>query len=300
MLSKHYRGLQHVLVHLIFAVIAVLALPSQAVQLEVETNAREASEQEKIIAWLEFAKRATEKTLTELKQAKLPVNIKVQSSGDEPVPFAIVRTALHENNDYNQLIFTINSTATAQQLRQDKTVYHQMAHLYWPHLKLNVAWLSEGFATYLQHLTMYNAAIYDKQELIKQLNLGLERGQTNTRTMRGTLATVSENMWRNGAIQRVNWSGVAYFMTVDHQLQQQGSSVLEVVRQYYDCCLDHQHNAKTLLTELDRISKSTIFSTTFEQYHLRSDFPTIIPARIGDIATYYSKLLKPELPIQQP
>ncbi|QBY03526.1 hypothetical protein E2K93_03650 [Thalassotalea sp. HSM 43] len=260
-----------------------------AATLNITSNSQDSKQKQKIESWLTFAKTATESTLTIIKQPELPITVSVQRYGTEPVPWGEVKRASRGNEEYDTLNFVVGGRASLMQMQQDWTVYHEMAHLYLPYMDYPSFWMSEGFASYMQNVIMLQAKVYDKQTFIYKIKDGFRRGESNWRRAPGPLAEVSDDMWQKRAFRRVHWSGVAYYLTIDSQLQQQGSSLAKVVEEYYNCCLTSFQRGKNLAGQLDKVSKTKLFSTTFDVYHQREDFPQIDDALINQVANYYQQ-----------
>ncbi|NMP14964.1 hypothetical protein [Thalassotalea sp. Y01] len=273
--------------------LCLLSCSTLAATLTIKSNSSNSNQNAKVEQWLTFAKTATESTLTEIKQPELPITVKVNTWGTEPVPWGEVKRAFRGKQEYDTLNFVVGGRASLTQMQNDWTVYHEMAHLFLPYMDYPSFWMSEGFASYMQNVIMLQANVYDKDTFIYKIKDGFKRGKSNWQRAPGTLAEVSDDMWQKRAFRRVHWSGVAYYLTIDNQLQQQGSSLAKVVRDYYQCCLQTYQTGEALARQLDKVSKTDLFSTTFEQYHLRKDFPIVDNTLIEQVASYYQQNNQP-------
>jgi len=91
-------------------------------------------------------------------------------------------------------------------------------------------------------------------------------------------------MWKQRAQQRVYWTGAAFFVEADLALHKQGKSVAAIIKQYQLCCRAARTSAKTLIKELDKLSRSSIFTTLYDaQYNTRTDFPVITKTQLNTL-----------------
>ncbi|WP_238937611.1 M61 family metallopeptidase [Pseudoalteromonas sp. S16_S37] len=168
--------------------------------------------------------------------------------------------------------------ASLKALINDWSLYHELAHLYHPLFDYENFWLSEGLATYLQNIIMLDGGIISHDEFIARLKAGLARGEQQTRTIDDPLSYVADNMWALKAQQRVYWSGVAFFIEAELTLKTQTmpyKSITQLIDTYQTCCKKPNQSARQFLLELDKLSRSAIFSNLYNQYSKRTDFPAI-------------------------
>ena len=236
------------------------------------------TQQVKVKSWINHGLDATEKTLGPLKQKTVPIYLKPQYFAFEAVPWAeVIRGEL----DGVELQFS--RYASFKQLKNDWTLYHELAHLYHPLLDYKNFWLSEGLATLLQNQIMKDSGIITYNNMMMRLKAGLERGQSNTHRLShlqdARLASVSSNMWQLNAQQRVYWSGVAFFIEAQYQLklqQAQYNTIAELLKAYQACCRAlEQQSGRQFLQELDKLSKTAVFSNLYLKYRNRTDFPKL-------------------------
>ena len=235
-------------------------------------------QQTKVKAWIEYGFNAVQRSLGLLTQESVPIHLKPQYFALEPVPWAEI---VRGNSDGVELQFY--RYASLEQLKSDWTLYHELAHLYHPLLYYRDFWISEGLATYLQNIIMRNEGIISHQNMVVRMKAGLARGRSDTQRLSGQtnpkLSEVSRNMWQLRAQQRVYWSGVAFFIEAQYQLKQHASdykTISELIKVYQLCCKTNQHQSGlSFLTELDKLSKTAIFSKLYVKYKDRTDFPTI-------------------------
>jgi M61 glycyl aminopeptidase len=234
-------------------------------------------------AWLHFGVQANINTFDALPFERIYFDVVPYINAKEPVPWAQV------NRSDNSINLYIGPNYSLEPLKQDWTIYHEIAHLYLPFLDSESAWLSEGFATYMQQIIMLQSQLLTKQEMVNKIKAGLNRGKKNTLTNDGKLNNISSNMHQNNAYMRVYWSGTAYFLEADYLLHQQENNLSLVINQYINCCLTDEADGKSLIADLDRLSQSNIFSTLYKQYKYRTDFPDINIDKVTAITEYYNK-----------
>ncbi|RZM73332.1 hypothetical protein C3B51_20690 [Pseudoalteromonas rubra] len=227
--------------------------------------------------WLNQGIKVTEQTLGPLAQSHLPVKLKSVYLSSEPVPWGAVNRA-----EVDGIELHISQFATQQQLISDWTLYHELAHLYHPLLDYPDFWLAEGLATYLQNVIMLHGGVISADEYVQRIMAGLERGRLGTWETPGPLARVSEDMWRLRAHARVYWSGTAFFIEAELALRQKDPALtlISLLKRYQACCRaqaseGQAHSAKEFLSQLDKLSRSSIFSNLYHSYKLRQDFPRL-------------------------
>jgi hypothetical protein len=236
------------------------------------------AQQIKVKNWISHGLDATEKTLGHLTQKTVPIHLKPQYFAFEAVPWAEV---IRGEPDGVELQFS--RYASLKQLKNDWTLYHELAHLYHPLLNYEDFWLSEGLATFLQNQIMKDSGIITYDNMMMRLKAGLERGQSNTYRLSHLedtrLASVSSNMWQLNAQQRVYWSGVAFFIEAQYQLKLQQAkykTIAELIKAYQACCkASEQQSGRQFLTELDKLSKTAVFNNLYLKYKNRTDFPKL-------------------------
>lgn len=254
-----------------------------ATEVLIQQSNIEQAQLQKMKRWLENGVKVVELTLGPMPADRLNVELVKKSFASEPVPFAqIIR------GDPNKVKLQVNPTWPLQNFVDDWTLYHELSHLYLPYLNYSAFWLNEGFATYMQNVSMLNGGVIDKKTFMQKVLAGLERGRKNTISKSGKLSDISADMWQKHAYMRVYWTGAAFFVEVELLLMQQGSSLTAVVEKYSQCCLAQESTGEALMQQLDAIADTRLFYQTYRRYIDRRDFPMVKAEQLQQLARYYS------------
>lgn len=276
--------MQYIISHLLVTIMVIWLLLNTALCAEPSyKNLADLSnaQQSVVKTWIKHGIKATEHSLGQLEQSTIVVNLKPQYFTLEPVPWANV---VRGKTDGVELHFNRYANDTA--LIDDWTLYHELSHLYHPLFYYQDFWVSEGLATYLQNVIMFNANLISRAEFTHRLWSGLQRGKLQTRHIRNKLSSVSENMWSLNAQQRVYWSGAAFFIEAEialNTLPTRQFTMSELLNRYQRCCRSKNKQAKVFMSELDKISKTAIFSNLYQKYKNRTDFPKITKEQISQL-----------------
>lgn len=140
---------------------------------------------------------------------------------------------------------------------------HELSHLALPFVRHGDPWLSEGIATYYQHVLRARAGFFDEREAWQKLHDGFERGRGDLRG--STLAAAAEAMHANRAYLRVYWTGTALALLADVELRRRSEgarSLDEALRRFGECCLepDATFTAEELCQRLDALVEDDVLS----------------------------------------
>ena len=234
--------------------------------------------QKTVSTWINQSLTKTQNTLGPLQQTTLPIYLKPQYFAFEPVPWASVK-----RNNPDGLELHIDRYASLKAFTKDWTLYHELSHLYLPLLPYSGFWLSEGFASYMQNVIMRDNGVISQAQFVQRLNAGFERSRLQTKTKKQPLNELSSDMWKQRAQQRVYWTGAAFFVEADLALQKQGQNVASIIKQYQACCRTARSNARTFIKELDKLSRSSVFTTLYAKYNTRTDFPLVTKTQLSKL-----------------
>jgi len=170
--------------------------------------------------------------------------------------------------------FFVDETRPLADFNADWTACHELSHMLLPFITRRDRWLSEGLASYYQNVLRARAGDISEKQAWQRLFEGFGRGQAGTHG--GTLAQATQEGW--GATMRVYWSGAAMMLLADTRLRalpESRQSLDSALQALQSCCLD---NGKTwravdLLSELDRITGTQIFSSLYREHVHSEEFP---------------------------
>ncbi|MCF2857944.1 hypothetical protein L1286_10715 [Pseudoalteromonas sp. SMS1] len=243
-----------------------------------------------IEGWLNTGHNAVVKTLGPVAQEHIPIQINVTTTAQEAVPWGeVIRGKL------DSIELRVNKFSQPETLSADWTLYHELSHLYHPLFAYPDFWLAEGFATYFQNIVMLQNGIYSQDEFIRRMRDGLARGQKSMRTYPGRLDTISSDMWRLRAYQRVYWSGVGFFIEAEHTLRKVNAkyTISELISHYQRCCRGkeregHVTSAQEFVTALDNLSGHKVFNPLYQRYRRTQSFPQISNEQLKSLIHLYT------------
>lgn len=192
----------------------------------------------------------------------------------EPVPDAVTARgggpAIHAK---------LHARASDAALARDWVIVHELAHFLLPFVDRQDAWLSEGLASYYQHVLRARSGVLTPEAGWRALLAGLARGDRDTRQH---LTLRDATRAPRGNSMRIYWSGAALALHADVELRRLSGgrqSLDTVLARFIACCRepDRTWRAADLLAELDRLSGTPVFST-WQAEHLHSRFfPNLRP-----------------------
>ncbi len=201
-----------------------------------------------------------------LKDIQVLVVMMTGSGG--PVPWGQVNRAGGQG-----VLLVVNPTQSKQNLFGDWTAAHEFSHLLMPYTP-NDRWLSEGFASYHQNISRLRVGLLDETTAWRKLIAGFERGKKSAN--KKSAPNLKQAGRRNN--MQMYWGGAVIALKADVALQQQSNGQMNLSKALaglQDCCLDtgKSWTARSLFTELDRITNSAVFMTLYEQEVKRMPFP---------------------------
>ena len=172
--------------------------------------------------------------------------------------------------------FFVDETRSLNSFRDDWTATHELSHMLLPYVTRYDRWLSEGLASYYQNVLRARDGRLSEQQAWQKLHSGFERGRAGTSG--GSLASATRSGWRS--TMRVYWSGAAIMLKADSELRllsggrQSLDSALAALQ---ECCFDRDRtwHAWELLSELDRITGTSIFSDLYREHVMDDEFPDV-------------------------
>jgi hypothetical protein len=224
-------------------------------------------------AWLMRAASTVTTLYGRFPVSDLQVVIVPNARGAEPVPAAYVlrggRPAVH---------FFINQRRPRAEFLSDSTAVHELSHLLLPFVRPEDAWLSEGLASYYEHVLRARRGTISPQEAWRRLDAGFRRGAGSLPG--ATLAQATERMYRDGGHLRVYWQGAAMWLLADQRLRSRSGgeqSLDRALDRLQRCCLAPEAGwgARALFAQLDRLTGGNVFAGIYDEYVGASRFPDL-------------------------
>lgn len=234
-----------------------------------------------LLAWIQFISDSLLQVYGYWPRQEWRIEVSPASAANnDPIPWAQVK-----RHDVDTIEFFIAPQASAQQLQQDWTGYHELAHLLIPYRGWGDLWFSEGLASFYQTILQARAGVLTEQQAWQHLYEGFQRGRADTQFDGQTLATVSDGVRESGGYMRVYWSGAWYFLTIDTRLRQQsgGRTTLDMALQKLnECCADARLSVPEMVRKLDELNGVLLF----EPLYKRLADSTTMPAFESSFATF--------------
>lgn len=206
--------------------------------------------------------------------------------GRFPLPEARVRVEQITSNDpspvpWGQTVrrdgvavhLYVREDASLEELRNDWTAVHELAHLFHPYLGDDGRWLAEGLASYYQNVLRARVGLLDESQAWQALDAGFGRGRREASGNR-----LDELSRRHRGTMRVYWAGAAYWLEADLALRrEQGRDLDAVLSQYARCCLrgTGRVEPEAFAAQLDRIGGGDVFQRLYRRYAASREFPPL-------------------------
>ncbi len=212
------------------------------------------SEKEKLTNWLHEVSSAIAETL-----GKYPFEVKLyihrSDNANEPVPWA------HTIRNSEQAVnFYVNPHFTLKEFKADWTAPHEISHLSIPFMGKENMWFSEGYASYMQYQVMWQQGVLTTAQTKEKYALKLRSNIPKYNSDENFLV-VSRQLKSKHNYPAVYWGGACYFIQADSILRlEKNRSLNSVIRKYQQNGRNSDRNLNDLISSLDRISESNIFS----------------------------------------
>ena len=189
-------------------------------------------------------------------------------SDASPVPWA--NTVRSRRQGVN---FHVDPERGIEALFEDWTAAHELSHLLLPWVGRSNAWFAEGFASYMQYQVMHAMRVIDDAQMIERYRSKIDQAQRQYDLHELPFVDAAGELVARREYPTMYWGGALYFLRTDQLLQQRGSSLLEVLRRFVECCRVRTRGFDGLLAELDRIAGAPLFSEQLAIMRTRAGFP---------------------------
>jgi len=232
--------------------------------------------QRNLVIWADYISQALLQVYGRWPRENWQIRVSPVSAGStDPIPWAQVHRGATDTVE-----FYTSLTASADELNNAWTSYHEISHLLIPYRGWGDMWFSEGLATYYQNVLQARVGRLNEQEMWQHIYEGFRRGQAQSEFDDVDLHTMSAELRQKGGYMRVYWSGAWYFLTADLRLRQQSGgkrtldSALEKLNQ---CCADQKMSVLEMVRKLDELNKLLLFHPLYLEMVSSTHTPSFEP-----------------------
>ena len=233
-----------------------------------------AKETQQIETWLSGVSEAIAQSF-----GAYPFTVKLyihRTSGREPVPWAET-----SRSGEQAVHFHIDPGFALKDFQKDWTAAHELSHLSIPFIGRSNMWFSEGYASYWQWQVLQQQGIYTAKEIQKKYSDKLKNILPYYNS-NDSFIEVSGKLKKAHNYSALYWGGACYFFQVDALLKQDhNSSLREVIRKYQNNGRLTDDSLEDLISSLDEISKSTVFSEMLYAFQKGSAKDAVLPTKMS-------------------
>ncbi len=225
-------------------------------------------ERTKLTTWIEGTSSALESLV-----GKLPFDVHVHlhraSSSRGPVPWGQTRRGSRQG-----ILLYVDPTYSLEELKADWTAPHELSHLVIPYFGNRYSWFAEGFASFMQYEVMKAEGVLSDADAEQRFRERVDRAERRYRWHDMPFAEAAPHIRAARQYPTMYWGGALYFRRIDETLAaERDLNLLGVLTSYVSCCRMKRTSMDGLLTQLDEISGTDLFSETMREFKTREGFP---------------------------
>lgn len=187
----------------------------------------------------------------------------------EPVPWANTR-----RGSIQGVNFHVDPSFDLEAFQRDWTASHELSHLILPYLGRKHSWFAEGFASYMQYQVMMATNQLSASDANQRYLTRLNRARRDYRYDDAPFVSAAPKLRQERKYPVMYWGGAAYFLQIDDALAaSSNTSLIAVLRDYFQCCRSNRKTFRNLISDLDRLSGGSQFSQRLETFRTRPGFP---------------------------
>lgn len=180
----------------------------------------------------------------------------------------------------------VGTESQPDDLHGDWVAVHELSHLYLPFVRSDERWLSEGIATYYQHVLRARMGTLAEEEVWRALIDGHRVGRSGPG--RASLAEAARTMAQDGEYRRVYWGGATLVWLADVLARAHSDNAHSLdagVTAWRQCCAepDVPWSAQDLCGAIDRELGAPLFGAVIPRYLEGTAWPELAPllAKLG-------------------
>ncbi|RLA47339.1 MAG: hypothetical protein DRR06_02705 [Gammaproteobacteria bacterium] len=225
-------------------------------------------ERQKLTSWISEVSANVE-TLV----GPFPFEVRIQffrrGHAREPVPWAnTIRSRTPGVRFYVDPLYSLDS------FRRDWTAAHEISHLILPYLGSQNAWFAEGFASFMQYQVLHTMGVLSKQKMAQRYHRSIVRAEHDYAYPTQPFVAAAPRLRMEGKYSVMYWGGAVYFLQVDHWLvQTRGTTLIDVLKDYIDCCRRNGDDLDQLIIQLDQLVGFEVFAKQMARFQSERGFP---------------------------
>lgn len=169
--------------------------------------------------------------------------------------------------------FFVDSFRPIDEFKADWTAAHELSHMFVPYIARNELYLSEGIASYYQNVARAKQGMLTPEQAWDKLLAGFKRGIRSSRR---------ELLAHDPASMQMYWGGAALYLMADVELRKRSGgkqTLASVLKRLSQCCRpsNKSWSGAQLMTKLDKLSQTKVFSELYYQQARARRFPDLKP-----------------------